>query len=64
MLEAVSCAGPLFRDVLHHGQQESTELRGLLQGPLVLLYEHLIQAPALEVMDVPQLSWGGQQASG
>lgn len=63
VLEAVGRAGPLFGDVLHHGQQEGTELRGLLQGPLVLLHEHLVQAPALEVVDVPQLPWAGRQAS-
>lgn len=40
--EAVCRAGPLFGDVFHHGQQEGAELSGLLQGPLVLLYEHLV----------------------
>lgn len=40
--EAVGCAGPLFGDVFHHGQQEGAELSGLLQGPLILLYKHLV----------------------
>lgn len=61
VLEAVGGAGPLFRDVLHHGQQEGAELCCLFQGPLVFLHEHLIQTPVLEVVDVPQLSWGAGQ---
>lgn len=42
VLEAVGSTGPFLRDILHHGQQEGTELCSLLQGPLVLLHEHFI----------------------
>lgn len=42
VLQAVGCTGPLLGDVFHHGKQEGAELCGLLQGPLVLLHEHLV----------------------
>lgn len=53
VLQALRRRGPALRLQLQHGQQEVAELGSLIQGPLVLLQQHLKNAPGLQVGDVP-----------
>lgn len=54
--QALRRRGPPVRLQLQHGQQEVAELSRLVQRPLVLLQQHLEQAPRLQVGDVTQLA--------
>lgn len=56
MLQALRRRGPALGLQLQHGQQEVAELGSLIQGPLVLLQQHLENAPGLQVGDVPELT--------
>lgn len=55
--QTLSRRGPLLSDELQHGEQEVSEALGLLPGPLVLVHQHLQQAPGLQLGDVFQVSY-------
>lgn len=59
VLQALRRRGSPVGLQLQHGQQEVAELGGLVQGPLVLLQQHLEQTPRFQVGNVSQLTWGG-----
>lgn len=61
VLQALRRRGSPVGLQLQHGQQEVAELGGLVQGPLVLLQQHLEQTPRLQVGNVSQLTWGGAE---
>ena len=56
MLEGLLGGGSLGRVVLEHRPQEGAERGGLVGGQVVLLLEHLLQRPVLEVADVLELA--------
>lgn len=56
MAQAVGCRGPLLGHQLQHGKQEVGEALGLLPRPLVLVDQHLQQAPGLQLGDVFQVT--------
>lgn len=56
VLQALGRRGPAVGLQLQHGQQKVAELGGLVQGPLVLLQQHLEKAPRLQVGDVSELT--------
>ena len=56
MLEGLLGGGSLGRVVLEHGPQEGAERGGLVGRQVVLLLEHLLQRPVLEVADVLELA--------
>lgn len=56
VLQAVRGTGTLRRVIGQHGEQEVSEGAGILGLPLILLCQDVIQAPGLQVADVPQLS--------
>lgn len=64
VLQALRRRGSPVGLQLQHGQQEVAELGGLVQGPLVLLQQHLEQAPRLQVGNVSQLTWVGGWGGG
>lgn len=57
VLQALRRRRSAVRLHFQHGKQEVTELRRLVQRPLVLLQQDLEQTPRLEVGDVTQLTW-------
>lgn len=57
--QALGGRGSLLGDQLQHGQQEVGEAIGLLPRPLVLVHQHLQQAPGLQLGDVFQVTCSG-----
>ncbi len=56
VVEALERGGAAVRVELEHRQQEVGEGERVLVRPLVLLREHLVQAPGSQLRDVPQLA--------
>lgn len=56
MAQALCGRGSLLRDQLQHGNQEVGEALGFFSGPLVLVNQHLQQAPRLQLGDVFQIT--------
>lgn len=54
--QALRGRGSLLGDQLQHGDQEVGEALGFLAGPLVLVHQHLQQAPRLQLGDVFQIT--------
>lgn len=50
--QALGRRGSFLWDQLQHGDQEVGEALGFFSGPLVLVYQHLQQAPGLQLGDV------------
>lgn len=57
MLQALLGRGPLRGVEGEHGDEEVGELLGGLRVPLVLLGQHVVQAPRLQLRYVAQLAW-------
>lgn len=58
--QALCGRGSLLRDQLQHGKQEVGEALGFFAGPLVLVDQHLQQAPRLQLGDVLQIASLGE----
>lgn len=56
MKQALGGGSSLLRDQLQHGKQEVSEALGFFSGPLVLVDQHLQQAPRLQLGDVFQIA--------
>lgn len=57
--QALGGRGSLLGDQLQHGEQEVGEALGLLTQPLVLVHQHLQEAPGLQLGDVFQVTCSG-----
>lgn len=60
--QALCGRGSLLWDQLQHREQEVGEALGFLAGPLVLVDQHLQQAPRLQLGDVFQIACGRRQS--
>lgn len=64
MAQALCGRGSLLWDQLQHGKQEVSEALGFFTGPLVLVNQHLQQAPRLQLGDVFQITFLGEKILG
>lgn len=58
--QALRGCGSLLWDQLQHGKQEVSKALGFFTGPLVLVNQHLQQAPRLQLGDVFQITSLGE----
>lgn len=56
MAQALCSRGSFLWDQLQHGNKEVGEALGFFAGPLVLVNQHLQQAPRLQLGDVFQIT--------
>lgn len=57
MAQALGRRGPPLRTVLQHAQEEVGESRRLLQQEVVLLHQHVVEAPESLWTEATQVTW-------